>query len=49
MQITNLQTGEVFELLSIEHFDAYKKITVLLEGKPFVIIASNEEFETSWQ
>lgn len=47
--ITNTQTGEVFDLVSIESFDTYKKITVLLNGSPFVIIANNEEFETLWQ
>ena len=48
MKITNLQTGEVFDLVSVESFDTYKKITILLNGNPFVTIASNEEFETQW-
>ena len=49
MQIQNLQTGEVFDLVSVESFDTYKKITIIVGGNPFVTIASNEEFETQWQ
>ena len=49
MQIQNLQTGEFFELVDIEYLPEITKIHVLIDGNPFVIVSSNEEFKTSWQ
>lgn len=47
--ITNKETGEFFELLDIEYLPQVTKMTVVLEGRPFVIVVSNEDFKTSWQ
>ncbi len=46
--IKNLQTGEEFELVSIEQFDTYKKITIIVEGQPFVTVEPNETFDSVW-
>ena len=48
MQIQNLQTGEFFELVDIEYLPEITKIHVLIDGNPFVIVSSNEEFQTLW-
>jgi hypothetical protein len=47
--ITNLQTGETFELVSIEQMDGYKKITIVVNGVPFGTVESNETFNSVWQ
>lgn len=47
--ITNLKTGEVFELVSVQQLDGCKKITIIVDGSQFVTIEPDETFSSVWQ
>lgn len=49
MQITNLQTGDTFNVIETIFGNNMVHIRTTIDGKEFVITISEEEYNTSWQ
>lgn len=48
-QLTKTVAGSSFAVNNVEDLGYCKRITTELEGKPFIIIANNEEYTEKWQ
>jgi hypothetical protein len=47
--LTNKLLSQEFVVDQVEDLGYVKRITTTLEGRPFIIIANNEEYATQWQ